>query len=108
MVKRYTNCVTATCRNIGMVWSFEGRRYLGGWQSEYLDEGFKHGVGLEWEPRKYVYYGKFARNRREGLGVLKDSSEDVSVGYWRKGRMVAVESESERGDSDSEEDVMYD
>lgn len=35
-------------RNICMIWHFDGRRYLGGWQTEYLDEGSKHGLGLEW------------------------------------------------------------
>ena len=99
--------MTATCRNIGLIWSFEGRRYLGGWQSEYLDEGFKHGVGLEWEPRKHVYYGEFVRNKREGLGVLKDSSDDVIVGYWKKGKIIEVEDESEPDSSENEDGMMY-
>ena len=48
VIKKYTNCTMLIARNVCMIWHFDGRRYLGGWQSEYLDEGFKHGLGLEW------------------------------------------------------------
>jgi hypothetical protein len=51
-----------------------------------LDEGAKHGLGLEWEPKNYVYYGEFAKNRREGLGAFKDRNNSVYVGYWKKGK----------------------
>lgn len=57
-VKRYSNCILMTTRNICIVWSYStGKVYLGSWQTKYLDEGFKHGLGLEWVPGEYVYYG---------------------------------------------------
>ncbi len=31
-----------------MMWHFSGKRYLGGWQYDYLDEGSRNGLGLEW------------------------------------------------------------
>lgn len=71
-----------------MIWHFDGRRYLGGWQSEYLDEGVKHGLGLEWEPKKYVYYGQFMRGKKHGLGIYKNKNEDNYVGYWSKGQRL--------------------
>lgn len=33
-------------KNICLLWHFEGKVYLGGWQAQYLDEGSKNGVGL--------------------------------------------------------------
>lgn len=33
-------------RNICILWHYDGKVYLGGWQVKYLDEGFKHGLGL--------------------------------------------------------------
>lgn len=86
MIKKYTNCTMLIARNVCMIWHFDGRRYLGGWQSDYLDEGFKHGLGLEWEPRKYVYYGEYVKNKRHGLGLYKDKDGLNCIGYWQKGR----------------------
>lgn len=44
-------------KNICLLWHYDGKVYLGGWHIQYLDEGVKHGLGLEWVPNKYVYYG---------------------------------------------------
>ena len=44
--------------------------YLGGWKNDYLDEGSKHGMGLEWVPQKYIFYGEFANNKKNGIGVM--------------------------------------
>jgi len=78
-------------RNVCMIWHFDGRRYLGGWQTEYLDEGAKHGLGLEWEPKRYVYYGEYVRNKKHGLGVYKDRNSLNYIGYWNKGQRVTQE-----------------
>lgn len=56
-VKRYSNCVLMLNKHICVFYRYNLKVYLGGWQSEYLDEGVKHGLGLEWVPNKYVYYG---------------------------------------------------
>lgn len=45
-VKRYSNCVVMISRNICILWHYNGKVYLGGWQVQYLDEGVKHGLGL--------------------------------------------------------------
>ena len=56
-VKRYSNCVLMVNKHICILYHYNSKVYLGGWQSEYLDEGVKHGIGLEWMPNSYVYYG---------------------------------------------------
>lgn len=43
--------------SLSLIWHFTGKVYLGGWKNQYLDEGCKNGLGLEWWPNKYVYYG---------------------------------------------------
>lgn len=58
-------------RNICILWHYGGKVYLGGWQVQYLDEGVKHGLGLEWVPNKYVYYGEYCESKKEGLGIMK-------------------------------------
>lgn len=45
-VKRYSNCVLIVNRHISVLAHYNSKVYLGGWQSEYLDEGVKHGLGL--------------------------------------------------------------
>lgn len=49
-VKRYSNCILISSKNICIMWQSDGKVYLGGWQIKYLDEGVKHGLGLEWVP----------------------------------------------------------
>lgn len=51
-------------KNICILWHYDGKVYLGGWQTKYLDEGFKHGLGLEWVPHKHVYYGEFCEGKK--------------------------------------------
>ena len=60
---------------------FSGHVYFGGWQ-----EGGKCGVGLEWAPGRFVYYGEFGSNKREEYGVLKEWQAAVVLGEWRGGR----------------------
>ena len=69
--------------SLAVIWHFSGKVYFGGWQYHILDEGSKSGLGLEWCPNKYVYYGEFVRNKREGVGILKDSSNRIMAGVWR-------------------------
>lgn len=49
-VKRFSNCIIVACDHIGMIWHYSGKVYLGGWKNVYLDEGVRHGLGLEWKP----------------------------------------------------------
>lgn len=46
VIKRYSNCLMFICGTVVVIWYYSGKRYLGGWQYEYLDEGSKHGLGL--------------------------------------------------------------
>ncbi len=71
-------------KNICLLWHYDGKVYLGAWAIKYLDEGCKMGLGLEWMPNRYVYYGQFVDNKRNGLGVMKDNQE-VYIGEWRMG-----------------------
>lgn len=103
-IKRYTNCTLVVARSVCLIWHFDGRRYLGGWQTEYLDEGCKHGLGLDWTPNRHVYYGEFQKNRREGLGAFKDRSQQPFIGYWKNGRPVDA---LERGRGESSEEEEY-
>lgn len=63
-VKRYSNCIMMLSKNICILWHYDGKVYLGSWQTKYLDEGFKHGLGLEWVPHKHVYYGEFCEGKK--------------------------------------------
>lgn len=56
-LKKYSNCVIITNKQIGIVSHFSGKIYIGGWKNEFSEQGSKSGLGLEWYPRKYVYYG---------------------------------------------------
>ena len=56
-LKKYSNCIVIIAGSTAIVWHFNGKVYLGGWKYQMLDEGAKHGLGLEWSPQKYVYYG---------------------------------------------------
>ncbi len=47
---------------------FSGHIYLGGWTD------CKNGLGLEWFPKRFVYYGQYRDNKREGYGILKDQN----------------------------------
>ena len=86
-IRRYNNCVVVVRGEIGLVWHFSGRVYLGGWnQAE--GEGGKQGLGLEWSPNKYYYYGQFSRNKREGVGLMKGSGNEVLAGQWRRGKLL--------------------
>ena len=62
-----------TTKNICVLWHYDGKVYIGGWVVKYLDEGCKMGLGLEWVPNCYVYYGEYVDNKRNGLGVMKDT-----------------------------------
>ena len=72
-LKKYTNCVLVVVDNIAVIWHYSGRVYFGGWRYEVLDEGCRSGLGLEWVPNGYVYYGEFKENKRNGVGIMKDS-----------------------------------
>jgi len=73
-----------------VMWYYNGKRYLGGWQYEYLDEGSRHGLGLEWEPNLYIYYGEFRNNKKHGLGAMKEGPEKTTVGYWANGKYIGT------------------
>lgn len=74
--------------NICIVWheGKEGKKYIGSWQNKYFDEGEKEGLGLEWVPGRYVYYGQFKANKRDGFGVMRKNDETVVIGFWRRGK----------------------
>lgn len=76
------------------MWHFNGKRYLGGWQYDYLDQGSRHGLGLEWEPNQYIYYGEFNNNKKHGLGAIKKGPESIAVGYWNEGKYIGNSSKN--------------
>ena len=45
-------------------------------------------MGLEWVPNRYVYYGEFSNNKREGLGIMKTNDESF-IGIWSKGKRTS-------------------
>lgn len=73
-IKRYSNCVIMVAKSVSIIYHYSSKIYLGSWQTIYLDEGVRHGLGLEWVPNKYVYYGEYVNNKREGLGIYKESN----------------------------------
>ena len=76
--------------NLCIVWhdSWDGKRYFGSWRNKYFDEGAKDGMGLEWSPGRYVYYGQFEDNKRNGFGVMRKNDQSVVVGYWKDGKNI--------------------
>lgn len=86
-LKKYSNCVVVIAGATAIVWHFSGKVYLGGWKHQMLDEGAKHGLGLEWSPQRYVYYGQFAKNRREGAGIMKTNGGELLCGMWRDNQL---------------------
>jgi hypothetical protein len=66
-IRKYSNCVIVSIEVIAILSYFSGHVYFGGWVS-----GAKHGLGFEWLPGKFVYYGEYSRNKREGYGVFKN------------------------------------
>ena len=76
-IKRYSNCVIIISGNIGIISQIGGRIYIGGWIAKQ-----KIGLGLEWYPGKYIYYGQFKNNKREGVGIFKGVKGGTAAGRW--------------------------
>ena len=36
-IKKYSNCILIVTKNICLLWHYDGKVYLGGWQVQYLD-----------------------------------------------------------------------
>ena len=41
----------------------------------------RNGLGLEWVPNKYVYYGEYSNNKKNGFGVMK-TMEETFMGFF--------------------------
>jgi hypothetical protein len=39
-------------------------------------------------PKKYVYYGEFVKNKREGVGIMKTCDNQLLAGLWRDNQFV--------------------
>lgn len=83
-IRKYANCVLVMVDEIGLLSYFSGHVYFGGWQ-----EDGKSGMGLEVVPGKFLYYGEFRSNRREGYGVMKDWRGTSLLGVWHEGKSMA-------------------
>ena len=64
--------------SIAIVNNFNGKVYIGGWSCS-----TKIGLGLEWQPNKYIYYGEFKNSKRNGVGVYKNIRGEVAAGMWK-------------------------
>jgi len=53
-----------------------------------FDEGVKSGLGLEWSPNRFVYYGQFSNNKREGIGIMKKGKDQLLAGLWKENKFV--------------------
>ena len=56
---------------------FNGNYYFGGWKADK-----RNGLGLDWHPERYVYYGQFKNNLKEGTGIYQGSKGDFMAGSW--------------------------
>lgn len=36
-IKKYSNCILMVAKNVCLLWHYDGKVYLGGWQIQYLD-----------------------------------------------------------------------
>jgi hypothetical protein len=91
-IKRYSNCVIVVCGNVAIVSNFNGKVYLGGWNCN-----TRIGLGLEWHPDKYIYYGEFKNNKRHGVGIYKGVGGEVAAGLWKnnnfEGHLGSIDSD---------------
>lgn len=76
-IQKYSNCVIIITKNIAVICHFSGRVYIGGWSCNQ-----KTGLGLEWYPGKYIYYGENRYNKREGVGIYKNTKGELAAGRW--------------------------
>lgn len=37
-------------------------------------------------PGKYVYYGQFSNNKRNGYGLMRDNDGNARLGIWKNGK----------------------
>ena len=84
-IKRYSNCFVVVNGNLSVIWhdGKKGKKYFGSWKSTYLDEGMKDGIGLEWLPSHYVYYGQFKENKKYGFGGKRKCDGNVTAKFWK-------------------------
>lgn len=47
-----------------------------------IQNDFREGMGMEWVPGVYVYYGQYKNNFRHGYGVMKYNNMKTYVGTW--------------------------
>lgn len=87
-IRKYSNCIVIINHSICIVWhgGKNGKKYIGSWKNKYFDEGDKEGLGLEWSPGRYIYYGEFKENKRNGFGLMRKNDHSVILGYWRNGK----------------------
>lgn len=45
-------------------------------------------MGMEWAPGRYVYYGQFRENKRNGFGVMRKNDQSLVVGFWKNGKSL--------------------
>ena len=94
--------------NIVIIWHFNGKRYLGGWQYHYLDQGTKNGLALEYIPDQYIYYGQFRNNKKHGLGAMKEGPNQLKIGYWHHGVYQGTTNNNHHQHQQQQQQQQYD
>lgn len=83
-VSKYNNCFSFSNGPITILWYDTGRFYIGGYRM-LKQEGQKHGKGIQYMPKRYLYDGQFRNNRKSGFGSLRYSNGDSYEGQFYNG-----------------------
>lgn len=55
-ISKYNNCISFSTKDLTILWYDTGRFYIGGYRM-IKNEGQKHGKGIEYMPKRYLYDG---------------------------------------------------
>ena len=86
-MKKYKNCIIFKIKgsNKTIVWHYNGKLYVGGWEQNENGQGKKNGEGFELQPKNYAYQGQFLDGKKNGSGIMIFENGDVYDGQWLKG-----------------------
>ena len=87
-IKKYVDCVhyyTPNPLHCHLIAYYNGKLYFGEWRDRDGD-GYKEGYGLYYHPSKYIYEGRFRKDKKHGEGTINYQNGDVYEGGWKAGK----------------------
>lgn len=83
-ISKYNNCFSFAAKGLTILWYDTGRFYIGAYRMV-KNEGQKHGKGIEYTPKRYLYDGEFKANKKSGYGSLRYPNGDSYEGQFYNG-----------------------